>query len=62
MQPSPLALPSRQTPVDPVVAGAVQAVGGPPGRHARLDGSRFWTPVRWLVLLTLLTSLAGFWQ
>jgi uncharacterized membrane protein len=47
---------------DPVVAGAVEGLGGPPGRHARLDRTRFWTPVRWLVLLTLLTSLLGFWQ
>jgi uncharacterized membrane protein len=46
---------------DPVVAEAVQALGGPPGRHAR-PGVRRWTPVRWLVLLTLLTSLLGFWQ
>jgi uncharacterized membrane protein len=47
---------------DPVVAAAVDALGGPPGRHARTGPARFWTPVRWLVLLTLLTSLAGFWQ
>ena len=47
---------------DPVVAGAVRGLGGSPGRHARLGSSRFWTPVRWLVLLTLLTSLVGFWQ
>ncbi len=40
---------------DPVVAGAVEAVGGPPGRHARTGGRRFWTPVRVLVVLTLLT-------
>ncbi len=45
-----------------MVAGAVQAVGGPPGRYARLGSRRFWTPVRWLVLLTLLTSLLGWWQ
>ena len=53
---------------DPVVAGAVEAVGGPPGRHALLDRparlgrAGFWTPVRWVVALTLLTSLLGFWQ
>jgi uncharacterized membrane protein len=47
---------------DPVAAGAATALGGPLGRHARLGGRRFWTPVRWLVLLTLLTSLLGFWQ
>jgi uncharacterized membrane protein len=42
--------------------GASTAIGGPAGRHARLDHRRFWTPVRWLVLITLLTSLLGFWQ
>jgi len=47
---------------DPVVTGVVDALGGPAGRHARLDQRRFWTPVRWLVLLTLLTSLLGWWQ
>lgn len=62
VQSAPVELPSRQQPPDPVVADAVQAIGGPPGRHARLSGRRFWTPVRWLLLLTLLTSLVGFWQ
>ena len=56
---SPLVLPSSE---DPVAAGAAHAVGGPPGRHARVDGRRFWTPVRWLVLLTLLTCALGWWQ
>jgi len=45
-----------------VVAGTAVALGGPPGRHGRIEGRRFWTPVRWLVLLTLLTSLLGWWQ
>jgi uncharacterized membrane protein len=56
---APLVLPSRD---DPVVAGAVEAVGGPPGRHARLGERRFWTPTRVLLALTLLTSLLGFAQ
>ncbi len=51
--------PSRE---DVVAAGAATALGGAPGRHSRLDGRRFWTPVRWLVLLTLVTSLLGWWQ
>ncbi len=46
---------------DPVVRSAVSAVGGPPGRRARLDGRRT-TPLRWVVLLALLTSALGFWQ
>lgn len=47
---------------DPVVAGAAQIVGGPPGRHARIGDRRFWTPTRVLLALTLLTSLLGFAQ
>jgi uncharacterized membrane protein len=47
---------------DPVVAAAVTAVGGPPGRHARLTGRRLWTPVRVIVVLTLLTCTFGFLQ
>ncbi len=47
---------------DPVVAGAATAVGGPPGRHSKVARKRFWTPVRWIVLLTLVTSLFGWWQ
>ncbi len=55
----PLVLPSSD---DPVPAGVTTALGGPPGRHSRLGERRFWTPVRWLVLLTLVTSLFGWWQ
>ena len=47
---------------DPVVAGTVTALGGPPGRHSRLDRQGFWTPVRWVVLLVLVASLFGWWQ
>ena len=47
---------------DPVVAGATTAIGGPPGRHSRTGGRGFWTPVRWLVLIVLVTSLLGWWQ
>ena len=54
-----LVLPSTD---DPVVAGAVEAVGGRPGRHARLGENRLWTPVRVLILLTLLTSVLGYAQ
>jgi uncharacterized membrane protein len=45
---------------DPVVAGAVEAVGGKPGAHARLGDRRFWNPVRVLIALTLMTSALGF--
>ncbi len=56
---APLVLPSSD---DPVVAGAVTSIGGPPGRHARIGDRRFWTPVRVLLALTLLTCLAGWMQ
>ena len=60
--PAPAAESSAQARLDdPVVAGAARAIGGPAGRHAD-PRRRHWTPVRWLVLLTLLTSLLGFWQ
>ena len=58
-RPGGLVLPSQD---DPVVRGTANAVGGPPGRHALLGERRFWTPLRWLVLLTLVTSLFGWWQ
>ena len=58
-RPGGLVLPSQE---DPVIAGTTQAIGGPPGRHALLGERRFWTPMRWLVLLTLVTSLFGWWQ
>ena len=54
-----LVLPSS---ADPVVGGAVEIIGGRPGRHARVGERRFWTPVRVLVLLTLLTSVFGYAQ
>ena len=57
--PSPLVAPAY---VDPIVAGATSVLGGPPGRYGRLDRKGFWTPVRWIVLLTLVTSLFGWWQ
>jgi uncharacterized membrane protein len=54
-----LVLPSSD---DPVVAGATQAIGGPPGKRARIGERRLFTPVRVVVALTLLTSLLGLWQ
>jgi uncharacterized membrane protein len=56
---SPPVVPSAE---DPVVAAATQAIGGPPGRHARVGERRFWTPVRVLLALTLLTCLLGWLQ
>ncbi|MDQ1746944.1 MAG: hypothetical protein QOD07_1207 [Frankiaceae bacterium] len=47
---------------DPFVAGLSRYVGGLRGRYARAGSSRWWTPVRVLLVLTVLTSLAGFLQ
>jgi uncharacterized membrane protein len=58
-RPTDIVLPSSD---DPVAAGAANAVGGPPGRHARLGERRLWTPVRVLLALTLLTCTLGFLQ
>jgi len=52
-------LPSAQ---DPLLGGAVAVLGGPPGRRARLGEHHRLSPLRWLVLLALLTSVLGFWQ
>ena len=47
---------------DPFVAGLSRYVGGLRGRFARAGSSRWWTPLRILLVLTVLTSLAGFLQ
>ncbi|HET7311204.1 MAG TPA: glycosyltransferase 87 family protein [Mycobacteriales bacterium] len=49
--------PSRH---DPVVRGASTLVGGPRGTHATGRASRWWTPLRILLAVTLLTSVVGF--
>jgi uncharacterized membrane protein len=49
--------------VDPVVAQASEAVGGPWGRHAVTGRALFWTPLRICLLFTsLVLSLAWFKQ
>ncbi|MEX5708071.1 glycosyltransferase 87 family protein [Parafrankia sp. FMc6] len=59
------ASPNRTSPArtDPVVAGASELIGGPPGRHALLGASRsWWTPLRVLMLLVTLTCVLGYAQ
>ena len=51
--PHDIVLPSHDD--DPVSAGAVTALGGPVGRHARLGAHSFWTPLRIIIVLALLT-------
>jgi uncharacterized membrane protein len=52
-------LPSRD---DPVVRAASGAIGGPWGRHGALGLRRFWTPLRVLFALTLLTLALAWLQ
>jgi uncharacterized membrane protein len=49
--------PSRD---DPLVAGATGPLGGPWGRFARGRTARWWTPVRALLCLTVLTCVLGY--
>jgi uncharacterized membrane protein len=58
-RPRRLLAPSR---TDPTVAQATEALGGPWGRHAAVRPGAWWTPVRVLLALTLLTLLLGFAQ
>jgi uncharacterized membrane protein len=55
----PVAAPSQD---DPTVAGASRLVGGPWGRHATGRTSRWWTPLRIALGLTILVSLLGYLQ
>jgi uncharacterized membrane protein len=52
-------LPSR---VDATVRRATRPLGGPWGRHAGIKRGTWWTPVRWLFVMTLATLLLGFAQ
>jgi uncharacterized membrane protein len=53
----PVSPPSR---TDWFVRDASTIVGGPAGRHTRFGAAYFWTPVRVLVALTMLTFSMGF--
>jgi uncharacterized membrane protein len=52
-------LPSR---ADPTAWRASRMLGGPWGRHAGVARWSWWTPVRWLLLMTLVTLLLGYAQ
>jgi uncharacterized membrane protein len=45
---------------DPFVRDASTIVGGPVGKHTRFGAAYFWTPLRVLVALTMLTFSIGF--
>jgi uncharacterized membrane protein len=55
----PARLPSR---VDPTAWRAARVLGGAWGRHAGVAGRSWWTPVRWLLAMTIVTLLLGFIQ
>jgi uncharacterized membrane protein len=47
---------------DPTAEHAARPLGGAWGRHAALRAHSWWTPLRWLLLMTLVTLLLGFAQ
>src|SRR3954447_23107958 len=55
----PVVAPSLE---DPVVAGAAEIVGGPIGRRAALGRPGFWTPLRILIAMMLVTCCLGWAQ
>ena len=52
-------LPSR---VDPMAWRAARGLGGAWGRHAGITPRSWWTPLRWLLAMTIVTLLLGFAQ
>ena len=54
-------IPARVVPswTEPAAAAASRLIGGPLGRHAIVGRSRFWTPLRVLLLGALLVLAAG---
>jgi uncharacterized membrane protein len=47
---------------DPTAWRAARLLGGAWGRHAGVARGSWWTPVRWLLVMTLVTLLLGFAQ
>ncbi len=62
MSPSPSVEPLAPSRDDPFVRGASRMIGGPWGRHAAGPTSRWWTPLRVLLALTVLTGVLGYAQ
>ncbi len=48
--------------VDPTAWRAAQLLGGAWGRHAAVPGRTWWSPVRWLLAMSVVTLLLGFAQ
>ena len=47
---------------DPMAWRASRMLGGPWGRHAAVSARTWWTPLRWLLAMTMLTLLLAFVQ
>lgn len=54
---APVTAPTR---VDPFARDASTIVGGPVGKHTRFGGAFFWTPLRVVVAVTMMTFTLGF--
>lgn len=52
----PAPVPSR---TDPMAWRAARMIGGSWGRHAGLSRRAWWTPLRWLLVMTLFTLILG---
>jgi uncharacterized membrane protein len=50
-------VPSR---IDPTAWRAARMLGGPWGRHAGVSRRTWWSPVRWLLAMTVVTLLLGY--
>ena len=49
-------MPSRN---DPIGSALAQTIGGPVGRHALIGRSRFWTPLRVMLLIGVVFLALG---
>ncbi|MGI8680481.1 MAG: glycosyltransferase family 87 protein [Jatrophihabitans sp.] len=56
---APARLPSR---TDPMAWRAVRVLGGSWGSHAGVSRRSWWTPLRWLLAMTMVTLVLGFLQ
>ncbi len=59
LRPDSTELPSR---TDPTAWRATRPLGGPWGRHAGVAPRSWWTPLRWMLAMTLATLILGFLQ
>lgn len=58
-EPEDIVLPSRE---DTIARGATGIFGGPVGRRARIGKQKFWTPLRVVILLSVVMTTLGWFQ